>query len=102
MVAPAFAQPAAVAFEREVRPLLKQYCLTCHSAAAHAGDLNLERFVSLTDVLKDPRPWQKVVEQLSLGEMPPKPMPQPAPADRVRLVAWANAALNTAAQAQAG
>jgi hypothetical protein len=86
------AQPA---FERDIRPMLKQYCLGCHSAAQHAGDLNLER-------VPDPKVWQKMVEQLSLGEMPPKVMPQPSAAERAKLIAFANNALNTAARAHAG
>ncbi len=89
-------------FERQIRPLLKQYCLVCHSAATHAGDLNLERFTSFGEVLKDPRVWQKAVEQLSLGEMPPGVMPQPSAGERAQLIAWANGALKTAAQASAG
>ena len=73
--------PAQDGFARELQPLLKQYCLGCHSAARHAGDLNLERFASTADVIKTPKVWEKVIEQISLGEMPPKPMPQPSPAD---------------------
>ena len=95
--------PAAqgAAYDREIRPLVKQYCLTCHSASSHAGDLNLERFTSFQDVLKDPKPWQKLVEQVSLGEMPPKGMPQPAGAQRARLLAWTNGTLHIAARAHA-
>ena len=89
-------------FERQIRPLLKHYCLVCHSAATHAGDLNLERFTSFGEALKDPRVWQKAVEQLSLGEMPPKVMPQPSAGERAQLIAWANGALKAAAQASAG
>ena len=66
-------------FDREVRPMVGRYCLSCHSAAKHTGDLNLERFTSLQTVAQDPKVWQKVSEQLSLGEMPPKGMPQPSP-----------------------
>ena len=89
-------------FQDEIRPLLKQYCLACHSAALHTGDVNLERFGSYQDVLKDPRIWQKAMEQLSIEEMPPKTAPQPAPAQRARLLAWVNAALTVAARTQAG
>src|SRR5450432_2744912 len=84
-------------FDGEIRPLLKQYCLVCHSAAKHTGDVNLERFTSFNEVLKDPRVWQRVVEQVSAGEMPPKPMPRPSPDERARLLAWVNGALRTAA-----
>ena len=94
--------PAQDAFARELQPLLKQYCLGCHSAARHAGDLNLERFAATADVLKTPKVWEKVIEQVSLGEMPPKAMPQPSAPERERLLTWVRGALRTAAEARAG
>lgn len=90
------------AFGREIQPLFKRYCLGCHSASRHAGDLNLERFQSTADVLKVPKDWEKVIEQVSLAEMPPKAMPQPSPAERERLLAWARGALRQAGEARAG
>src|ERR1041384_6641125 len=69
-------------FDKGVRPVLKQYCLGCHSTEKHKGDLDLERFTTLDEVLKHPKPWQTVVEQLSLGEMPPQEKPQPTAAER--------------------
>lgn len=93
---------AEVSYQNEIRPLVKQYCLGCHSAAAHTGDVNLERFATYQDVLKDPRVWQKVVEQVSIGEMPPRTMPQPGVEQRARLLGWVNGALAVAARAHAG
>ena len=82
--------------EAEVRPILKQYCLPCHSAAHHTGDINLE------EVPKDPRVWQKMTERLSTGEMPPKQMPQPSEDERARVIAWLKQSLSIAARAHAG
>src|ERR1051326_1141131 len=97
------ALPATAAdFDREIRPLLKEFCLGCHSTEKHKGDLDLERFTSLSDVMKHPKAWQGLVEQLSLGEMPPKEKPQPAPQQRERLLAWASAVLDEIALARAG
>lgn len=89
-------------FETEIRPLLQRYCLGCHSTTAHAGDLDLQRFRVFGDIVKDPRPWLKVVEQLSLGEMPPKVVTQPSAAERARLIEWTNGALRSAARERAG
>ena len=103
MAGPAPQAPSAeTSFNGEMRPLLQKYCLVCHSAEKHTGDVNLERYASYKDVLEDPRVWQKLVEQVSLGEMPPKGMPQPDLDQRGRLVAWANGALKIAARAHAG
>src|SRR6266487_3634244 len=55
-----------------VQPLVKKYCLECHSTRAKKGSLDLERFASIDHVRKDLKPWQQVVEMLEAGEMPPK------------------------------
>ncbi|MBL8210591.1 MAG: DUF1592 domain-containing protein [Bryobacterales bacterium] len=104
LVASASAAPAATdaVYRSEVRPLLNRYCIACHSTAKHTGDIDLEKFSSLSDVLREPRVWQKVVEQLTLEQMPPKPLPSPSTADRAKMLAWVNAALATAARAHAG
>jgi hypothetical protein len=93
---------AAADYEREIRPLFKEFCFACHSTEKHKGDLDLERFTSLREVMKQPKVWQNVVEQLSLGEMPPKEKPQPAEAQRAQLLDWANGALDEIALARAG
>jgi len=89
-------------FVSGVRPMLQQYCLGCHSTEKHKGDLDLERFATLRDVLQHPKPWQQVIEQLTLGEMPPKGKASPTGAERERLLKWVNETLETAALAHAG
>ncbi|MEO8657187.1 MAG: DUF1587 domain-containing protein, partial [Bryobacteraceae bacterium] len=91
LLAPAIAAGQAPA---EIRPLLDKYCLACHSAAKHTGDVNLERF--------EPRVWQKAAEQLQLLEMPPKGMPQPTADERAHMQRVVHDALMVVAQAQAG
>src|SRR5437867_1567471 len=89
-------------FEKSIRPLFTQYCLKCHSTEKHKGDMDLERFVSWSEVLRHPKVWQAVAEQLANNEMPPKDKPQPAPAEREQLTAWVNATLEKIALARAG
>jgi hypothetical protein len=100
-----FAQSGGVtarSFEKSVRPLVQQYCFQCHSTEKQKGDLDLQKFTSLSAVLKHPEPWGRVFEQLSMGEMPPKEKPQPTSEERARLAAWVNNALDKAAQRLAG
>ena len=89
-------------FEQNIRPLLKQYCLTCHSTEKHKGDLDLERFSSPSEIRKHPKVWQSVAEQLASGEMPPKDKPQLKPAERERLASWVRLTLDDLARASAG
>ncbi len=94
--------PAGRPFQEQVQPLVQQYCLRCHSTEKHKGDLDLERFTSQSELLKHPQPWEKVIEELSLGEMPPEGKPHPTPDERVRLIDSVNALLEQAAVARAG
>ncbi len=89
-------------FSGPVRATLTQYCLDCHSTEKQKGDLDLERFTSLDAVMKQPKVWQHVVEQIALGEMPPKDKPQMTVAEREKLLKWVNNALDKAALARAG
>ena len=79
---PTPAADPAVEYAAHVRPILTQYCLSCHSKEKKRGDLNLERFDSLDAVRRDPRTWQAVWEKLDGGEMPPGKAPQPTPEER--------------------
>src|SRR5437868_2547154 len=89
-------------FDSSVQPILKKYCLGCHSTEKHKGDLDLERFSSLTEIKNHATIWQKVSEQLGTNEMPPKEKPQPSSEERERLVSWVNAMLEMAAHERAG
>src|SRR5258708_39838037 len=60
-----------------VVPLLKKFCLDCHSTKSKKGSLDLERFATIDHLRKDLKPWTTVIEQLEAGEMPPKGKPQP-------------------------
>jgi hypothetical protein len=93
---------AAANYEKEIRPLLTKYCLDCHSTEKQKGELDLERFTSLSHVIKEPKVWLGVQEQISLGEMPPKEKPQPSAAEKERLQKWVTAALDEAARQRAG
>ncbi len=99
LVAPA---ASAADFQKDIRPLLNEFCLKCHSTKNHKGDLDLERFKSLDLVKRDPKVWQQVEEQLELGEMPPKDKPQLSSAQKAKLVAWVRGTLHDIALANAG
>ena len=89
-------------FDREVRPLVERYCQDCHNAKEFKGDLDLARFRSSESALREPKVWLEVMEQMRLGEMPPKDKPQPTPAEKDRLLSGVEAMINQAARAQSG
>jgi hypothetical protein len=90
------ARPASTA--DDFRPLLNQYCVTCHNAKAKTGGLQLES-VDLAQVGHDPDLWEKVVKKLRAGMMPPVGMPAPAADARARFVKFLETRLDDAAAA---
>ncbi len=87
----------------KTRPLMKQFCLECHSTAKQEGELDLERFAKLDDVRRGTAAWIKVAEMLDNGEMPPKDFPmQPSAEQRKQLRGWVERYLNAEAYASAG
>lgn len=95
-------QAAAADYEKEIRPILAEYCLKCHSTEKQKGDLDLERFVSMAEVKKHPDVWADVLEQLASREMPPKDKPQLSAEQRRQLASWTQGTLDEIALASAG
>ncbi len=89
-------------FDATIRPLLKDFCLNCHSTEKQKGDLDLEPFSTIEEVKRHPKIWQSVAEQLANHEMPPKNKPQPSPEEKERLATWVGAVLDDLARARAG
>src|SRR4029453_10499497 len=74
----------------------------CHSTAAHAGSLDLERLSTFGLASRQPKVWQRVAEVLAAGEMPPAAAKQPSARDRQALLGWVRQYLRAEAQATAG
>ena len=89
-------------YRTEVRPLMRQFCLGCHSTAARVGELDLERFNSLAEVRQDTKTWLKVDEMLDNGEMPPESAGRPSSQQRNKLRGWVERYLHSEALANAG
>lgn len=89
-------------YETEVRPLLTQYCNGCHSTDMQKGDLDLEQFTTIHEVRKHAKIWEGVLEQMELGEMPPKKEIQPSAPEREKLMRWVRGVLEEIALANAG
>ncbi|MFZ4763878.1 MAG: DUF1592 domain-containing protein [Roseimicrobium sp.] len=96
------AAPMRDPFPQSIQPLLKEYCITCHSTEKQKGDLDLERFTSLSHVKRDPSVWEHSLDQIRDKEMPPKGKPQPSPEQMKRLTDWMQSTLDEIALANAG
>ena len=89
-------------YEQEVRPLMRQFCLDCHSTQKREGELDLERFAKLADVRRGTKVWLKIVEMLEGGEMPPEDSKQPSAKEKKQLRGWIERYLHAEAFANAG
>ena len=60
------------------RAFLKQHCLSCHDSETQEGKVNLETLSFRITTLEQAELWQKVLNALNAGEMPPEDESQPA------------------------
>ena len=63
-------------FEREVRPLLAAHCFKCHGKDKPKGDLDLERYAQVSQVVADLKRWRGVGEAVADEVMPPPGEPE--------------------------
>ncbi len=60
----------------------------CHNAKSHSGELNLETFHDSASFVKGRDTWERVVQKIRSGEMPPKGLPRPAATDVKTVAGW--------------
>jgi hypothetical protein len=70
--------PSKPTFDHSVRPMLTKSCLACHNDRLQSGSVNLTPFVNPATVLGNREDWEKVVQKVRSGEMPPKGLPRPS------------------------
>ena len=89
----ALCAPAILMAEDE-HESLSRYCFSCHSVTKHKGDFDLESLGRPGASPQQADGWEKAREAISAGDMPPEGKPQPSFAERERLAAWIDAALD--------
>ena len=52
--------------------MVEQYCLDCHSGDSSEGDFDLGGYRSADEVLESREAWQKALQRIRFGDMPPK------------------------------
>jgi hypothetical protein len=88
LVHPGPAAEQARQMPAQVRGLLTRHCEECHSGEKPKGDWRLDQLTTnFADKTAADR-WQKVLEQLQSGEMPPKKKVRPPEPETKAVVAW--------------
>jgi len=68
--APAAEAPRAQ-FDEKQREFFKDYCVECHNADKHKGKLRLDDISFSIETVEAADRWQKILNELNSGEMPP-------------------------------
>jgi hypothetical protein len=96
-------EPLQRQFEQSQKSQLERFCLECHNAVDQEGELDLQPFQSVADIRRNVTPWQRAVEMIDDGEMPPKDAEhQPTNEELKNLRNWIRAVLDADAKANAG
>jgi hypothetical protein len=77
------------------------YCIDCHDLETAKGDFHIDLLKEVASV-EDAEYWQLTLDNLHLGEMPPKKKTQPSPDEVEKVTSWIEARLEEAAAALAG
>ena len=78
------------------RAFLKEYCVECHNADKQKGKLRLDDIALKLDTVQLADRWQKILNQVNSGEMPPDDSKQPAPAAKADFLEMLSGTLVTA------
>lgn len=65
---------------------LDKYCLECHDTATEKGGIDLESLAFDLGTIESAETWQKVLNTLNSGEMPPEKKPQPTFEEKAALL----------------
>jgi hypothetical protein len=73
---------------RDVFAFVQKNCGACHNPSARAGDLDLTSLKSANTFETDRETWERVVEKLKLGQMPPAGVPHPQSEATAAITSW--------------
>ncbi len=81
------------------RALLNKYCVTCHNEKLRTAGLTLEK-ADISSVGTDSALWEKVLDKVRIGAMPPTGLPRPDAATYASLTAYLDTALDRVAESK--
>ena len=89
-------EPTDSEFTNRVAPILKAYCIDCHSGDEPKADLSLNSLHP--DFVEHGSTWQSILERVVKGTMPPKGKSQPTAEERKIFTEWIFAELTIQAK----
>lgn len=79
---------AKVTYQKDIAPLLNEYCYGCHGNGKKKGGVALDGYKDAAATAKDQAVWEKVMQNLDAHIMPPENKKQPSLLEREKIVKW--------------
>jgi mono/diheme cytochrome c family protein len=89
--------PDPAAYEQQIKPLLKQYCVSCHGKQNANAGVNFDTYADVGAIRRDGAVWRKVATRIRERTMPPAGLPQPSEAQREQIAGWVTHTLDSPA-----
>lgn len=64
-------------FDRTVRPVIAKTCVPCHNDSVSSGGVSLVPFNKVSTIGEHRAAWEKILQKIQSGEMPPNGSPRP-------------------------
>jgi hypothetical protein len=86
--APAETAPAEIAdqWNNGGRPLIERFCIDCHNADYQEAELDLETELDAAAMAESRGHWEKILQRVRFGSMPPEDAEQPSADQRAALI----------------
>jgi hypothetical protein len=78
----AFAVAEPVTLEKNIQPVLKEFCFDCHNPDKKKGDLDLLPVAAAPQLEENRAVWEKIADMMDSQEMPPPKKRQPSDEQR--------------------
>lgn len=79
--------------ENALGPFVQTYCIDCHTGDSAEAGLDFEKLLAAPSAAHRRLQWERAVERVAAGEMPPEDSVQPETEERDAALAWLREAL---------
>lgn len=78
----------ALRYKNEILPIMVNYCYDCHGDGLKEGELALDSYESISQMIADRDQWKKIRDHIDFRLMPPPGEFAPEEDERAKLVEW--------------
>jgi hypothetical protein len=87
---PLQAADSKTSFDQLVKPMLAKTCAPCHNDRMASGSLNITPYSTPNSLTEGRDGWERILQKVRSGEMPPKGLPRPTQPEIKALVDYIN------------